>query len=116
MKFRDYQSGRIVVIEISGKIMGGDETTRFHGRVHEYINQSLKNFVIDLGGVERMNSVGVGMLTSAFTTVSRAGGRLVLANITNIESLLTMTRLISIFPHYDSREAALESFSAHAIP
>ena len=115
MKFKDYESEGVVVIELSGKVMGGDQKTRFHGRIHEYINQNLKNFVIDMNGVERMNSVGVGMLTSALTTVSRAGGRLVLANITNIKSLLTMTHLIAVFPHYDSREAALASYSTPAM-
>jgi len=57
-----------------------------------------------------MNSVGLGMLISALTTVKNSGGRLVLANITKIESILTMTRLITVFEHYDSRDEALKSF------
>jgi anti-sigma B factor antagonist len=58
-----------------------------------------------------MNSVGLGMLISALTTVKNSGGRLVLANITKIESILTITRLISVFEHFDSREEALKSFA-----
>ena len=50
------------------------------------------------------------MLISALTTAKDAEGRLVLANITNIESILAMTRLITVFEHYDSRDAALASF------
>lgn len=111
MKFEDSLLDDIVVLNVSGKIMGGEETTMFHGKLHEYINQNKKNVVVDLSRVDWVNSVGLGMLISALTTVKNAGGRLVLANITKIESILTITRLISVFEHYDSREEALKSFA-----
>jgi len=111
MKFEDSVENDIVILDVSGKIMGGDETTMFHGKLHEYINQNKKNIVVDLARVDWVNSVGLGMLISALTTVKNAGGRLVLANITKIESILTITRLISVFEHYDSRAEALQSFA-----
>ncbi|UCE23655.1 MAG: STAS domain-containing protein [Candidatus Zixiibacteriota bacterium] len=111
MKFEDRLEGDIVVIDVSGKIMGGEETTLFHGRIHEYIQQNKKNIIIDLTKVDWMNSVGLGMLISALTTVKNAGGRLVLANITKIESILTITRLLTVFEHYDTREEALKAFA-----
>ena len=97
-------------MNLSGKIMGGEETTMFHGKLHELIQSGKKKIVVDLKAVEWMNSVGLGMLISALTTVKNAEGRLVLANITNIESILAMTRLITVFEHFDSREAAIKSF------
>lgn len=110
MKFEDRLAGDIVTLEVSGKIMGGEETTMFHGKIHEYIDRKKKNFIIDLAKVDWMNSIGLGMLISALTTVRNAGGRLVLANIDKIESILTITRLISVFEHYDSADEALKSF------
>ena len=110
MKFQDSIENNIVVLDISGKIMGGEETTLFHGKIHEYINQNKKNFVVDMAKVDWMNSVGLGMLISAYTTVKNAGGRLVLVNITKIESVLTITRLISVFEHFDNKEEAMKSF------
>jgi len=112
MKFTDILEGEIVIMEISGKIMGGEETTLFHGKLHEYINQSKKSVVIDLAKVDWMNSIGLGMLISALTTLRNAGGRLVLANIDKIESILTITRLITVFDHYDSRDEAIKSFAS----
>ena len=111
MKFKDMLEGDVVILEVSGKIMGGDETTMFHGKVHEYINNNKKNVVVDLEKVDWMNSVGLGMLISAFTTVKNAGGKLVLANITKIESILTITRLISVFENFESRQEAIDSFN-----
>lgn len=111
MKFEDIVTeGGVVVLNISGKIMGGDETTLFHGKIHEFIQGNKKNFVLDLEHVKWMNSVGLGMLISTLTTVKNAGGRLVLANITNIETILAMTRLITVFEHFDSRDEALKAF------
>ena len=112
MKFSDLLEGDIVVLEVSGKIMGGEEATMFHGKIHEYINHNKKNVVVDLAKVDWMNSVGLGMLISAMTTVKNSGGRFVLANITKIETILTITRLIKVFECYDSREEAMKSFAA----
>ncbi len=112
MKFEDTLQGEIVIIDISGKIMGGEETTMFHGRIHEYLNRNKKKFVLDLAKTDWMNSVGLGMLISALTSVKNSGGRLVLANITKIESILTITRLISVFEHFESREDALKALQS----
>ena len=111
MNFKDYVEGDVVVFEVSGKIMGGEETTMFRGKVQEYITQNKKNFLVDLADVDWMNSIGLGMLISVYTTVKNAEGLLVLANITKIESILTITRLISVFKHFDSREEAMKSFA-----
>jgi anti-sigma B factor antagonist len=111
MKFEDELTGDIVVLIVSGKIMGGDETTMFHGKIHEYIQLNKKKFVIDLTKVDWMNSVGLGMLISSLTTVKNSGGRLVLANIAKIEQILVITRLVSVFEHYETRDAAIKALS-----
>ena len=111
MKFKDLVEDGIVVLVVSGKIMGGEEATLFHGKIHEYISSNQKNIIVDLKDTDWMNSVGLGMLISALTTVKNSGGRLVLANITKIESILTITRLISVFEHYDSRAEAIKSYA-----
>jgi anti-sigma B factor antagonist len=111
MKFEDHLESDVVVIDISGKIMGGEETTMFHGRIHEYISQNKKKFVIDLTKVDWMNSVGLGMLISSLTTIRNAGGRMALANITNIETILTITRLVTVFEHYDNKADAIKAIN-----
>jgi len=111
MKFEDSTQGKVAIFDISGKIMGGSETTLFHGRVRELINLNKKNVILDLSRVEWMNSIGIGMLISAMVTVKNSGGRLVLANIDKIENILIMTRLITVFEHFDTREEALKSLS-----
>jgi anti-sigma B factor antagonist len=58
-----------------------------------------------------MNSTGLGLLISGLTTLRKAGGELRLANVTDkIESLLAITKLITVFKAYDSVEEAVSSF------
>lgn len=107
MQFDDHLDDGIVLFEVSGKIMGGDVATMFRGRLREYLNLNKVNFVIDMSRVEWINSVGLGMLTASLASVRNAGGRFVLADISRVENILTITRLVTVFEHYDSRHEAL---------
>ena len=94
-------------LELSGKIMGGDEITRFHETIHEHLKADRKLFVVDMKGITWTNSLGLGMLISGYAAVAKADGRMVLANITNIQDLLAMTRLLTVFEAYDSHDEAI---------
>jgi len=111
MKITDELKDDVVIIGLEGKVMGGPDATMFHGKLHEYVNSGKKNVVVDLAKVEWMSSVGLGMLISALTTMKNNEGELKLANVTKgIESLLTITRLVTIFKTYDSIEEAIAEF------
>ena len=103
------------VIQLSGKIMGGRDSTIFLGTVSEHIGRGGRGFVVDLEQVDWVNSIGIGMLLSAFKAVNRSNGRLVLSNITNIDSILTLTQLAMFFESYENNEKALATFRANKI-
>lgn len=111
MKFKDTLEGDVVLMTLSGKIMGGEETTLFRGKIYEYLDLNKKGFVIDLNKVEWSNSAGIGMLVAGYVSAKKAGGRMVLANITNIKNLLAMTRLLQVFECYDSVNEAKEALA-----
>jgi anti-sigma B factor antagonist len=111
MKLTSREEKGVVVLEPKGKIMGGPDATLLHDQLHEFIEQDKKRVVIDLAKVEWMNSTGLGILISGLTTLRNNGGELKLAMVTEkIESLLTITKLITVFDTYDSVEEALKSF------
>ncbi|MBK7142617.1 MAG: STAS domain-containing protein [bacterium] len=107
MKHRDSLSGDIVTVELSGKLIAGDQLTSFLGRVQYYLSLNKNRFIVDLHDVERMNSAGIGALVAAHTAATRAGGKFVLTNITRVEDLLNVTQLMRVFESYDSREEAV---------
>jgi anti-sigma B factor antagonist len=111
MKIVEETKGEISIIHLEGKVMGGPDATMFHGKLHEIVNAGKKKVIIDLSGVEWMSSVGLGMLISALTTVKNNQGELRLAGVTkSIQSLLTITRLVTIFQTFDSVADAIKSF------
>ena len=102
-----------VVITLKGNVMGGPDGTKIHDTLHELKENGKKNVVVDLSKVKFMNSSGLGMLISGMTTMRNAGGDLRLANVADrIQSLLIVTKLITVFKHYGSVEDAVQSFEA----
>ncbi|MEX2404480.1 MAG: STAS domain-containing protein [Balneolales bacterium] len=111
MKFNVNENGSCTVLEFKGNIMGGPDTASLNEKLHEIIDEGKKNVVVDLGRVEFMNSSGLGMLIGGLTTMRNAGGDMRIANATDkIESLLIITKLITVFQHFRSLDEAIDSF------
>jgi anti-sigma B factor antagonist len=113
MKTKTTERYGAVIIELKGNVMGGDDTKEFNELLHKLIEEGKKNVIVDLGGVKFMNSSGLGMLIGGLTTMKKDNGHLKLANVTEkIESLLIITKLITIFETFDDLDKAVESFSS----
>jgi anti-sigma B factor antagonist len=112
MSFNTSERYGSVVIEFKGNVMGGPDAVSLNEKLHELIDAEKTNVVVDLGRVKFMNSSGLGMLIGGLTTMRKAGGDLRIANATDkIESLLIVTKLITVFKHFESVEKAVESYN-----
>ncbi len=111
MSFNVSERYNCVVIGFKGNVMGGPDAVNLNEQLHELIEQGKKNVVVDLSKVKFMNSSGLGMLIGALTTMRKAGGDLRICNAADkIESLLIVTKLITVFKHYKSLDEAIASF------
>jgi len=111
MKLTFREVDGVIVLEPKGKILGGPDAASLHDQLHEFIKEDKRKVIIDLAKVDWMNSTGLGILISGLTTMRNNGGELKLANVTEkIESLLTITKLITVFENYESVEEAVKSF------
>jgi len=111
MSFKISERYNCVVIEFKGNVMGGPDAVSLNEKLHELIEQDKTNIVVNLSKVGFMNSSGLGMLIGGLTTMRKAGGDLRIANATDkIESLLVITKLITVFKHYKSLDEAIASF------
>jgi len=100
-----------VVITLKGNVMGGPDGSKLHDTLHDLKEKNKANVVVDLSKVKFMNSSGLGMLISGMTTMRNAGGDLRLANVADrIQSLLVITKLITVFKHFDSVDKAVASY------
>ena len=101
----------IFIIEIEGEIMGGGETEEFKRILYQAIEEDVTNIVMDLAKATWMNSSGLGMLITGLTTIRSSGGDLRLANVSErVKRPLEITKLDTIFPIYNSVDAAMDSY------
>ena len=111
MKTKLLEKYNAVIVELKGNVMGGEDTKEFNELLHKLIDEGKKNVIVDLSEVKFMNSSGLGMLISGLTTMKRENGSLKLAHVTEkIESLLIITKLITIFESFDTVDDAVKSF------
>ena len=111
MRFTIKEHGGVTVITLDGNVMGGPDATSLNEELHKLVGEGKKKVVVDLGDVKFMNSSGLGMLIRALTTMRNAGGDMKLARASEkIESLLQVTKLITVFDHYKKIEEAAQAF------
>ena len=111
MRIKTSEKYSAVVVELKGNVIGGPDSEEFSKLLHGLLDEGKKNVVVDLGSVKFMNSSGLGMLISGFTTMKNGGGSLKLSNATEkINSLLVITKLITIFENFNSVDEAVNSF------
>jgi anti-sigma B factor antagonist len=110
MHVKAMETGGVEIIAVSGKIVGSSQSSsEFQELFRSLVAEGKKKYVIDLADTPWTNSLGVGMLMSAYSTVKKQGGDIVLANATErIRDMLRVTRLDAVFSVHDSLHAAME--------
>ena len=109
MKIRQKEVFGAVVLELNGKLTGGPEAETFRNIFRTLIDEGKAKIIVNLKKVDWINSTGLGILISGYTSVRKAGGDLVLCNVGDrIDSILYVTKLNLLFQSFDSEEAAAE--------
>src|SRR3984957_6657026 len=104
----------ILVIECSGRIVFGEESSLVREQVKQAIPDN-KRIVLNLGEVNYIDSGGLGTLVGLHTTALNAGASVKLANLTKrVGDPLQVTKLLTVFQVYNSEYEALESFRTAA--
>lgn len=93
------------VLQLNGKLLGGPEAQVLLERLQQMIDVGHKKVLLDLAGVERMNSSGLGILISAFTTFKNNGGDLYfLRPNPTVRKLIEITKLNQVFQIYETED------------
>ncbi len=111
MKISRTDKDGVVVLQVSGKLMGGPDADAFDRELKLILGEGGRKILVDLGDVSWVNSTGLGILIAGHTQVSRAGGAMKLCQVSRrVESILMVTRLNMIFESYADESQALASF------
>jgi anti-sigma B factor antagonist len=96
------------VLELDGRLVGGEETTALREKVKSLLAEGKKNMVLDLSGVTMIDSTGLGALVTAHSSAKSGGASLRLCNLgSRSKHLLQITKLYTIFEVSDTDNNSL---------
>ena len=108
---RERQAGDVIILDMDGKITIGEGSVAVRSAIRRLLEGGKKKILLNLAGVNYIDSSGIGELVSSYSTINREGGQLKLLNLTQkIQDLLAITKLLTVFDVYDDEQAALNSY------
>ena len=103
--------GNVYIVQLLGRL-DASCASELKNKVLSMIDENKHNVLIDLEGIDFIDSSGLGMLVTCLRSVTKAGG---LFKITSLQkspkSLFQTTRLDRVFDIYDDRNEAIKEFS-----
>ena len=103
----------VVVLDLKGSVVLGEACDSLRDHILQLLKRDQKNILLNLQGVVRMDSAGIGVLIAGVVETAKAGGQLKLLNVPRlIHNVLAVHRLLSVFEVYADENQAISSFNA----
>ncbi len=101
----------IAILDLKGRITMGEEVSRFRQTVQSLAQGENQKVILNMGGVDYIDSTGLGAVVMCATAARKTGGvsKLLNLNRRNIELLVT-TKLATIFEIFADEQDAVNSF------
>jgi anti-sigma B factor antagonist len=101
----------VSILQLKGRLTFGPEDILLNDEIRHALAARRLRLVIDLGGVEKIDSAGLGTLLYARAELRRAGGGLALANLQPAHmKVLVVSKLETVFAVFASERDAVNSF------
>ena len=77
------------------------------------VKEKRNHILLNLRGLEYLDSSGIGELVRNYLTVIKSGGEMKVVGLTSkVEEILKITQLYKVFPEFPDEDEALRSFPA----
>ncbi len=104
------QERQAIICRPAGKLVGCTATYEFLEDIRDEVRGGLRNVVMDLSGVTRINSTGIGVLAALYTSTANRQGKLILVGVSsNTQRILEVVYLWTVVEKADRVEDALAS-------
>ncbi len=101
----------VAIVRLEGKLTFGNDIQDFRQAMETLKRENVKNILFNTENLSVIDSSGLGELIRAYTTFSKAGGKVKILKLSEkLKDLLVVTKIITIFETYDNEEDALKSF------
>ncbi|MGH9500482.1 MAG: STAS domain-containing protein [Terriglobales bacterium] len=109
------EAGHVIIVDAVGRLTLSDSRTRLRDLIHVFTGNGHKNFLLNLAGVDFIDSDGMGELVRSYSVVRRNGGEMKLVQLRpRVRDLLQITRVDTIFEIYSEELGALRAFRKRA--
>jgi anti-sigma B factor antagonist len=106
------QVGGITILDIGGRIVLGEESASVRDVIRDLLKNGHKQILFNLGDVDYIDTIGLGSLVGALTTVRKQGGDLKLLNLPEkFAGVIQITKLYTVIDIINDEAAAVKSFS-----
>ena len=104
------QAGVVWLVDVSGRLTSF-ETGALRDSISRLLKQGHKDIVLNLSGLQYLDSSGIGELARVYVSVVKQSGQMKVIGLSSkIEEVLKITHLYQVFPEFPDEEAALKSF------
>jgi len=105
------QAGNVTIVDVNGRIELGDESAALRNLILDLLRQGHNQILLNLGAVHYIDSTGLGVLVSTFTSIKKQQGQLKLLNLTDkVDDVMQLTKLYTIFDTFSDESEAVKSF------
>ena len=99
--------GDAIVVTCRGRIIAGEESAALQHAL-DALSPRSRHLVLHLGGVDYLDSCGLGMLVRCLSRAQRSSGTLTVCAVSpKVDEVLRVTRLKAVFPPYETEAAAI---------
>ena len=113
MEISRTDSGGVAVVAVRGVINFGESARQFSSFLKELLDTKTPAVLIDMSGIDSVDSTGLGELVGYLQRFTEQGRRLALLSPPQrILNLLKLTRLDEVFPIFDDRGQAVAAMSS----
>jgi len=103
--------GDVTVIDMDGRITLGEGSALLRDLVRENVAKGRKKIVMNLAGINYIDSTGLGELVAGYRLVKSEGGEIKLLNLNKkVTDLLQITKLYTVFDIHNQEAQAVSSF------
>ena len=110
MIFEQEIKDNILLLRLSGDLIGEDNGANILDKVNTAIQDSIRLCIVDISNLRYINSSGIGVLITILTKFRNKGGEVYLMKPSEtVQKLLVITKLNAIFHIIQSEEEVLKT-------
>jgi anti-sigma B factor antagonist len=101
----------VTILDVSGRITAGGGEQVLQEAIDTLVAAGRTRIIVNLSGVDFMDSAGMGELVASHRMVERFGGQLkIMRPHSRVENSLTTAKLLPLFEVFDDEKEAVQSF------